>query len=151
MFDAIKTLEESASGDNLQEYWKIAWKAICGNKSREAWEALPPEVKEWFGSMDAMIRMGEDENTIESVVRGQFYKTFPTILEQTRTRKNMPESLQNKIREQLPEKKENALTERQKSLLELARAIAKDADALPEPTEEEKAERRSRYGNALLS
>lgn len=149
MFDAIKTLEESASGDNLQKYWKIAWGAICGQKSKAAWDALPPEIREWFGSMDSVISMGESEETIESVVRGQFYKTFPPILEQSRTREKMPEGLRMALNDRLHVSEENTLTERQKNLLELARAIAKDAEELPEPTEAEKAERRTRYEIAL--
>lgn len=117
ILEEVENMKRSAGGDNIQRYWNIAWKAICGEQTQEAWDGLPEAVREWFGSRQALIRMGQCEDTIESVTRGQFYKTFPDVLEQNKLRNKMPESLKGMLRERLPEER-SGVTDKQRLLYE---------------------------------
>lgn len=139
--EEVENMRGTVSGDNTQAYWNLAWKAICGGAS---WDSLPDAVKEWFGSRQSMINMGQSEDTIESVLRGQFYKTFPQVKEQCDLRKNMPDNLKNRIESAMPKDDGPKLSDRERQLYENEKNRIVDG-SYKESSDEELSARKERW------
>lgn len=78
----IAGLKEAAArlkaGSDVDELWKEAWNAICGNKK---FEALSAANKRYFGSQAMIDNLGQSEDTVQSVIKGQYMKRISEILE----------------------------------------------------------------------
>lgn len=137
-----RQIEGEETGDNVESYVEESMRAIRGDIR---YDDLSDVCKAYWKSQKAIDEVGYSEDFVADVVRGQLHRRLPEIIAKKRMIEDAPESLKARIES----KKAVSLTDRQKGFLELARAIAKDAEELPETTEAEKAERRTRYESAL--
>lgn len=142
IIEGADALKGSVGEDNIQRYWNLAWRAICGN---EEWENLPEAVRRWFGSKRSMVMMGQSEETIESVVRGQFYKSFPEVKEQTELNNSMPETLKTQIKSMLPDKAAPRVSDRCKQLYENELDRIRDDSEREKSTSEEFDARKAKW------
>lgn len=58
--------------------WMELWSAICGNRK---FEDLCPANQKYIGSQTILDTMGMDEHTLHDVVRGQYMRRIPEIVD----------------------------------------------------------------------
>ena len=73
--DAVARLK---AGPDVDTLWKEAWSAICGNKK---FDELSAANQKYFGNQSMIDNLGQDENTIQSVIKGQYTRRIGEILE----------------------------------------------------------------------
>lgn len=108
VLERIERLKAAESGESNIAYWQEAWSGICG---KTEWKDLSEPVRRWFGSRSAMDELGYSTNTVESVVKGQFMKSFPQVLKQYKTRKQMNPKIRRAVQEMLSGKEPKGLIE----------------------------------------
>ena len=76
----IKKYIEMIKGESdYEQMFDELWKGICGNRK---FEELCPENQRYIQSQKALHDLGQSENTIKSVVKGQYMKRIAEITEQ---------------------------------------------------------------------
>lgn len=118
----MKEIVRTATGEPTdEEYWCILRAALSNGiwGAKEEYAALPAPLKTFCGSPSWLRDHAKmDEETLDSVVHGQFLKQFPRVKEAEEFRKNMPPALRDaigRIFKRLPEepdRSEYALAER---------------------------------------
>lgn len=63
---------------DFEAMFKELWSAICGNRK---FEDLCPANQKYIGSQQVLEMMGFDENTIMDVVKGQYMKRIPEVVD----------------------------------------------------------------------
>lgn len=58
--------------------WMELWSAICGNRK---FEDLCPANQKYIGSQTILDTMGMDEHTLHDVVRGQYMRRIPEVVD----------------------------------------------------------------------
>lgn len=86
----FKYIKGFSGETDYEKMFKELWSAICGNRK---FTDLCPENQKYIGSQQALDMMGLDENTLMDVVRGQYMKRIPAIVEQMRFEENVTKSL----------------------------------------------------------
>lgn len=85
-----------AEHDNAVDLWNALAK-VCKHGSRvtqEEFNALPEPIKTWCGDVAQIKELSQmDAATFNSVIRGQFLKTIPTITERKKVRAALPQSV----------------------------------------------------------
>lgn len=84
--------------EDYETMFKELWSAICGNRK---FEDLCPANRKYIGSQQTLDMMGLDEHTLMDVVKGQYMKRIPEVVERMKFEK--------KATDQLGEEKVNTL------------------------------------------
>ena len=92
--ETIQTLtgETSAAEDDWKEACKLIRK---GNwLTDDEWMATSEHIRLWFGSKAAVREFAnQDPNTLQTVTRGQFFKTIASVKDRCRVQRDMPVQL----------------------------------------------------------
>lgn len=131
-------IKDAAQDNGLEKYWDESYKAICGDIT---FDELSDVSKAYWKNQRNIDEAGLSEDTVIGVIRGQMFKVLPEIIEKIKTKRDTPENVLEIYH--TPEGKE--LTARQRRLYELERDRMKDAEQLPESSDDEKAERSNRW------
>lgn len=79
--------------DDKMELWNTL-AAACSRGTRmtaEEFETLPESIREWAGDVGQIKELAlMDSVTFNSVIRGQFLKTIPQIIERQEAKKKLP-------------------------------------------------------------
>jgi len=124
----MKEITRAATGEPTdEEYWVILRSSLSDGVwgAKDAFNSLPAPLKTYCGS-ESWIRdhAQMDEETLDSVVHGQFLKQFPRVRDAEEFRQNMPPALREaigKIFKRLPDgeqRSDHALNERRNLVFE---------------------------------
>lgn len=109
LMNIIKSLEQGTQDTGLESLFDEFWQSVCGNVR---FEDLREPNKRYARSQKALDDLGQSKDTIQSVVKGQYMKRMPEILEQL----NVVETARQQLGEAVLEK---LLTQGQKGALQI--------------------------------
>ena len=87
--DAVREVEAGESADAV---WAKVYAAICDSTyhAPERFDALPDVGKRFVGDAKGLRALGmTDEDTVQTVTRGQFFKQYPVLSAAERTRREL--------------------------------------------------------------
>lgn len=82
----ISIIESMERENEMSDLWREAWSAICGNKK---FGELSRANQRWFKDQKVIDSLGQSEDTIESVLHGQYLKEIPKIIENISIEENV--------------------------------------------------------------
>lgn len=87
--EAMKAVSLPGAGEAFAQLKRAAKRGLYN--AEEAYEALPTACKEYLGGPSGLRDLAMlDENTLETVARGQFMKQYDVLVERQRIRDGIP-------------------------------------------------------------